>query len=439
MKKKGGWKPPFPGPSFYDHVVPGTGGFLGPEELRHFFHRYNADPARLIRQGIKRLTQTIQVDSWRDRGRGPLVCLGNGEAWPKPSYDTCHDFSFDAVRKRTLPDCPTASVGGEVKSRMREVPSRKADRPVVGLGSGGKAPALRLRRIPVPDAEGILDGIGTGDTTGAEGSKALHLAASESRARRGFHIDVDGDPWIWTQGEEAADWSHGCERPFFMTARGRPTAVATGDIFVDRVIAYDASVVAMAIPCRKCWPCQMARKRVWIARAINEARIAKRTWFFTGTFAKTPDDPAEVVDEYQRFNKRLRKAGFKFRFLSVLERGERFGRMHVHMLIHGDLKYRDLQAQWTAGFMQAKLVKAQFAEDGRMDEDSARQIMYVAGYVTGDIEFKVRASLRYGRVGPPQTELRRKGDAVGSLAPRETDQTVSASARKADDATYLTR
>lgn len=311
---------------------------------------------------------------------------------------------------------------------MREVSSRKADRPVVDLSSGGKAPIRRVRAAPVPKAEGILDGIGTGDT----GATALQRAAGESRIRvtRICQIGPDTDPQVWLdrygQVDDYIDFAWKCERPVRMGLWQRPHL--HGLSFDPLVGAYarfhDGGEWHMKVPCRKCWPCQLQRKREWVARAINEARIAKRTWFFTGTFRDRPEGEWSVVKEYQDYLKRLRKK-HALRYLAVLEQGERNGRLHVHMLLHGDVKYRDLQQPWTAGFMQAKLVKAQFDEHGQMDADSARQIMYVAGYVTGDIAFRIRNSLRYGRVAPPD-QVRRAGTPCCQSSP-EGEVTTSPS------------
>ena len=173
----------------------------------------------------------------------------------------------------------------------------------------------------------------------------------------------------------------------------------------------------LAVPCRKCWPCQLQRRREWIARAINEVQEAEKTWLLTGTFRTKPDTADVVVGEFQRYMKRLRKrlGGEVVRYVMVVETGDLRGRLHCHALLHGSnaLSWRAAGNPWTAGFIKLQLVRAKWVE-GRLDEDSARQVHYVAGYITGDISFPVRASLKYGQ---PQ----RKGAPIPAQASSPTE------------------
>lgn len=378
--------------------VPRPGLGLSPIEELFSLQFGEQDELGFVRDGIQRLAKGVERkhdDGTRCGSR--LYCVPADAVLLADLSNHGGSFLNRSVQKRTLLERLTASAGGDVKSRVREVSSRKGESPAVGLMSGGRAPAVRL----VPLAEGILDGIGTSDT----GASALQRAAGDSRKRRTRLVEMSpsATPELWGARDgqvDTFDFAWKCERPVPMGYWQRPYFVMAFDAIAGVHRAWQpGGEWHMKVPCRKCWPCQLERRREWIARAINEARLAPKTWFFTGTFRVAPETPSIVVDEYQRFLKRLRKK-HKFRFLAVLERGERNGRMHVHLLLHGDLKYRDMEGQWTAGFMQAKLVKAQFDENGRLDADSARQLMYVAGYVTGDISFKVKASIRYGRMGP---------------------------------------
>lgn len=153
----------------------------------------------------------------------------------------------------------------------------------------------------------------------------------------------------------------------------------------------------IAVPCRKCWPCQLQRRREWIARACNEVIVAPKTWLFTGTFKDKPETPAVVVEAFQKYMKRLRHKGRYFRYVMVVETGDLRGRLHCHALLHTDLGYKDVRGLWNMGFAHAKLLRPVIAA-GRLDEDTAKQVHYVAGYITGDIKFPVRASLHYGKL-----------------------------------------
>lgn len=408
MKGRGAWGPPltFEGESvsgkrMLQRLAEVPVASLGtPEQFGVLFVRYKNHLDSLVGKPVQGLAQRLKVKRLPDLG-GPRRCTGAPDA-----VTHNHPFPVGAVRKPRLSDCLPARAGEEGKSRMRELRSRKAVRPVVGLPDGGSAPSS----LPVPAAAvGLLDDIGTGDTAGAA---ALQWAARQTywRTTRHVWIGPERDPWAMLHGQVEADFAWKCERPVNQVWLQRPYERMRYDDITGTHTWWDpGGEWQVSMPCRRCWPCQLQRRREWIARAINEARVAKRTWFFTGTFREKPENPDVVVAEYQRWMKRLRKANpeTKIRYLAVLERGEREGRLHVHCLLHADLKYRDITSAWVAGFFQAKLVKAEFDEAGRMDEDSARQLMYVAGYVTGDVKHKVRASLRYGKTPPPQPQ--RKG------------------------------
>lgn len=163
----------------------------------------------------------------------------------------------------------------------------------------------------------------------------------------------------------------------------------------------------MGVPCRKCLPCRLQRRRVWIARSIREVRCASaagaKAWFLTLTFAKKPEQASEVVDETQKYFKRLRKRnpGKYIRYVCVTEQGERFGRFHAHALLYSDLSERDIRLPWVAGFSKVKRIPVVWNGD-RLDDDSFKMLAYVAGYTTGDIEFPIRASLRYGKLPLPK-------------------------------------
>lgn len=225
-------------------------------------------------------------------------------------------------------------------------------------------------------------------------------------------VSAGADPQAWLdvngQVDDDIDFAWRCEAPVRVGLWQRPYKVVRNDVIVGVHAAWvSGGEWHMKVPCRKCWPCQLQRKREWIAKAINEAKAAHekggRTWLFTGTFREDPkDNHSLVVDEYQRYMKRLRKsANTSIRYIAVLENGERNGRLHVHILLHANLKWRDVVTPWTAGFKSAKLVRLKVDQKGQVDADSARMLYYVAGYITGDVKFRVRASLRYGKNAPP--------------------------------------
>lgn len=161
-------------------------------------------------------------------------------------------------------------------------------------------------------------------------------------------------------------------------------------------------------PCRKCEKCLLFRKLKWRDRMRREIDQAERTWFITLTFS--PIHLAGVLCEswrfpflekdqaveraayahVQKYFKRLRKSGARFRYCVVFEYGEEFGRLHAHTLVHevslNSVLKRDVQEQWRS-FTHCRLVKVGDFED---------VATYVSKYLTKHLS-KPRASIHYGK------------------------------------------
>jgi hypothetical protein len=93
----------------------------------------------------------------------------------------------------------------------------------------------------------------------------------------------------------------------------------------------------MPVQCRKCEECLKARMRHWIGRLVAEQQTSKEVWFVTLTYGGGEDNElAQVLDysDVQKLFKRLRKAGYKFKYLAVGEYGEEKGRAHWHILFY---------------------------------------------------------------------------------------------------------
>ena len=173
--------------------------------------------------------------------------------------------------------------------------------------------------------------------------------------------------------------------------------------------------VIYRVRCRRCEACLRQRNVEWINRAKREAASAERTWFVTLTMrpevhnairllvdsrvGSHPDPKVIQADYYaecyrqvQLFFKRIRKnTGKTFRYLCVTEL-HKSGLPHFHLLVHdpkGDLKRRDIDNQWLAGFTSSRLVKG----------DKEKAIAYVCKYLSKDTEGRIKCSLRYGRCG----------------------------------------
>lgn len=136
----------------------------------------------------------------------------------------------------------------------------------------------------------------------------------------------------------------------------------------------------------------------------QEMKSSFRTWM--GTFTINPHhrfmfsvragsrdyhaSHREISKEITKYLKRLRKAGFKFRYVVVAE-AHKDGYPHLHMLLHevsAPIPKSRLQAEWPYGFTTFKLVKDRAAT------------FYVAKYLAKDARTRIRASLRYGQSVP---------------------------------------
>lgn len=170
----------------------------------------------------------------------------------------------------------------------------------------------------------------------------------------------------------------------------------------------DAAMLPLnSVRCRKCENCNAQRKREWVERVAKEWYVHDRTWFLTFTFAECktvinqgkrnemtvcPKMDSETFTEalypdyadIQLWLKRIRKK-HKIKFLSVEEFGEKYGRLHWHLVLHSScsLTGDEMQQQWDYGKLHSKLVT---------DSDIGS---YIAKYVTK--AGKLRGSVGYGK------------------------------------------
>lgn len=206
---------------------------------------------------------------------------------------------------------------------------------------------------------------------------------------------------------------------------------------IRRIADSGALLADMYVRCRRCKSCLRARMGYWLRAAAHwtEATMEAglRTWF--GTLTLRPearavtlavareewaqaasssaipdwwDEPAcnerfrlhrkVLVRELQKYFKRLRKAGHRFKYIAVFERHES-GWPHIHWLLHelgAKIRHTDLAHQWALGFVKIKLV-------GGWDRKRRRTLspVYAAHYVTKYLakEYQARqlASLGYAR------------------------------------------
>ncbi len=93
----------------------------------------------------------------------------------------------------------------------------------------------------------------------------------------------------------------------------------------------------MSVPCGRCVGCKLERSRQWAVRCMHEASLHADTSFVTLTYddEHVPRFGSLLMDDWQKFFKRLRKRVGKIRFFGCGEYGEQFGRPHYHACIFG--------------------------------------------------------------------------------------------------------
>lgn len=89
------------------------------------------------------------------------------------------------------------------------------------------------------------------------------------------------------------------------------------------------------VECRKCWQCKRNRVDDLVGRCIAESHMATETLAVTLTYGggDVPEAAVLVYSDFQRFMKRLRKAGFKVRYIVAGEFGSAKGRAHWHAIL----------------------------------------------------------------------------------------------------------
>lgn len=222
-------------------------------------------------------------------------------------------------------------------------------------------------------------------------------------------------------GEWLVNYAGNCEAPMRMR-RYADSGALLADYFVR---------------CRRCKPCLRARMGFWVHHATRMAERTeaegRRTWFGTLTLSPSAqrstldlalqkwltetdlpssaipdwwDEPScdyrfaihrtALVREVQLYMKRLRKAGHQFKYFVVFER-HKSGLPHIHWLLHetGDpIRKSALQAQWSLGFTQVKLVGG-YCKKRKRKLSPVFAAHYVAKYLAKEFQSRQLVSINY--------------------------------------------
>lgn len=89
--------------------------------------------------------------------------------------------------------------------------------------------------------------------------------------------------------------------------------------------------------CGQCMPCRINKRRLWAHRIMLEALVSSSASFLTMTYDEDhiPDGGSLDLRHVQLFWKKLRKAGYGFRYFVVGEYGDKSERPHYHAALYG--------------------------------------------------------------------------------------------------------
>jgi len=139
----------------------------------------------------------------------------------------------------------------------------------------------------------------------------------------------------------------------------------------------------MVVPCGRCPFCAATRRSDWATRLHFEGLLHYGSKFVTLTYEDkyltwNHGNPQLVKSDLQKWFKRVRKAGFKFRYYAVGEYGSRTYRPHYHVLVFGDVPEDVIRSSWKFGMVHI----------GQVTQAS---VNYCLGYmVNGSMELKKR-------------------------------------------------
>ena len=182
----------------------------------------------------------------------------------------------------------------------------------------------------------------------------------------------------------------------------------------------------LPVPCGRCMPCRIKRRRLWTSRLLLEALSHSDISFVTLTYANNP--VTLIPRDSQLWLKRLRKRFIKkLRYYLVGEYGSISDRPHYHAILFGFpsclhgrpvvtsksncpcLPCSELQSSWPHGFTY----------NGTFSRESAQ---YVCGYVNKRMTSKKDPRLQ-GRHPEFSRMSRRPG--IGALAMEHVAKAIS--------------
>lgn len=136
-------------------------------------------------------------------------------------------------------------------------------------------------------------------------------------------------------------------------------------------------------------------------RAARRAKTAIRrlatanalVFMWTWTFEEEPENRSEVVLEVQRGVKRLRRRVGDLRYLWVIERGSKRGRLHVHVIVDRWLPHATVREAWGLGHVWVSTPRSK----GGARANALANARYLAKYVGKELAGGIDGRQAYGR------------------------------------------
>lgn len=158
------------------------------------------------------------------------------------------------------------------------------------------------------------------------------------------------------------------------------------------------------IPCGKCPQCRTKQVNDWIYRLEKEAKQHVVSTFLTLTYNDESNTQKVSKEHLQKFFKRFRKCGYKFRYYAISEYGPKTKRPHYHVILFGvsQIAYDDILRCWGYGHIELSKLTP-----GRMSYVARYHISTSLTHRGGDFETFKLTSRRPGIGGDIREGLRR--------------------------------
>lgn len=159
------------------------------------------------------------------------------------------------------------------------------------------------------------------------------------------------------------------------------------------------------VPCGKCAFCMATRRSDWSTRIHFERKLHRHSQFVTLTYkdkylTHRSGHSQLVKSDLQKWFKRVRKAGYKFRYYAVGEYGSHTYRPHYHILVFGYVPEQVVRESWEFGMVHIGQVNGQ-------------SVLYCLKYMVNSKE----VGMRNNRTRPFATMSRKPGLGANYLTP----------------------